>query len=282
MARDEGDEIADAPVAERPLIRRHAPAARLWHWLNAGLLLLLLASGLAIFNAHPRLYWGASGNIHDPAWFAIGHKGKEGYLRVGDREVPTTGVLGVRATPDGTLKARAFPAWATLPANSSLATARRWHLTAAWGFAALGALYAVWTLLSGHFRRDLCPERGELRPRHLARTCARHALLRLPRGAEAARYNVLQKLAYLSVIFVALPLMLLSGLAMSPFLVAEWPWLLDLFAGRQSARSVHFLGAAALVAFVIVHLAMVLAAGPLNQLRAMITGRYRLPKERHE
>ena len=106
-----------------------------------------------------------------------------------------------------------------------------------------------------------------------------HATLRFPKGEAARRYNVLQKLAYLGVLLVLLPVMVLTGLTMSPAMDATWPWLLDLFGGRQSARSIHFIAAWLLVLFVVVHLVMVVLAGPLNEIRSMITGRYRLPEE---
>jgi thiosulfate reductase cytochrome b subunit len=103
--------------------------------------------------------------------------------------------------------------------------------------------------------------------------------LKLPKGEAARNYNTLQKLAYLGVLGVLLPVMILAGLTMSPAMDAAWPWLLDLFGGRQSARSIHFITAFLLVLFVVVHLAMVVLAGPFNEIRSMITGRYRLPKE---
>ena len=101
-----------------------------------------------------------------------------------------------------------------------------------------------------------------------------------PTGDAALRYNILQKLSYVGVIFVLLPLMVLTGLTMSPAMDAAWPWLLDLFGGRQSARSIHFICAALLLGFILVHLMMVLLAGPINEIRSMITGRFRVPPDR--
>jgi thiosulfate reductase cytochrome b subunit len=117
--------------------------------------------------------------------------------------------------------------------------------------------YVLWSLVNGHFRRELLPERNELAPGHVWQEIKHHATLNFPKGAAAARYNVLQKLSYVSVIVVSIPLMVLTGLTMSPSMVASWPWLLDVFGGRQSARSIHFIVAAFLVLFVIVHLVMV-------------------------
>jgi Ni/Fe-hydrogenase b-type cytochrome subunit len=265
---------------EGDLVRRHRLSTRIWHWVNALTLLVMLMSGLMIFNAHPRLYWGQAGANYDPAWLQIGatREGR-GYFRVGDLVVDTTGVLGAREI-DGRLQKRAFPGWATIPSTYDLALSRRWHLTFAWllvaGFVAYGAV----SLANGHLGRDLWPRAREIRPAHLWEDIRRHARLDFPRGEEARRYGVLQKLAYLGVILGLIPLMILTGLTMSPGLDASWPWLVDLFGGRQTARSIHFIAAWTIVLFVVVHLVMVLLSGPFNGIRAMITGRYRLPREK--
>ncbi|MFT3974021.1 MAG: cytochrome b/b6 domain-containing protein [Amaricoccus sp.] len=261
------------------VVRRHRLSTRLWHWVNAGALVVLLMSGLMIFNAHPRLYWGAYGANADPAWLEIGAAAGRGYLRIGGTEVDTTGVLGVSAR-DGRLWAVAFPGWATIPSGYDLALARRWHLSFAWVLAAGLAAYAAASLVNGHLWRDLAPRRAELAPRHLWAEVKAHARLDFPAGEAARHYNTLQKLAYLAVLVGLLPAMVLSGLAMSPAMDAAAPWLLDLFGGRQGARSVHFIVAWLLVGFVVVHLAMVLLAGPFNEVRSMVTGRYRLPEAR--
>jgi thiosulfate reductase cytochrome b subunit len=138
----------------------------------------------------------------------------------------------------------------------------------------------LWSLAGGHIARDLAFRRGELAPRHVWQDICDHARLRLPTGAAALRYNVLQKASYIAVLFIALPLLILTGLTMSPGMNAAWPWLVDLFGGRQAARSIHFLTAFALAAFFLVHMLMVLLAGPVNEIGSMITGRYRLPKDR--
>lgn len=262
------------------LVRRHRLSTRLWHWINAGTLLILLMSGLMIFNAHPRLYWGHYGANPDPAWLEIGAADGAGFLRVGPATVPTTGVLGVWTDAEGEVRTRAFPGWATLPSGYNLALARRWHLTFAWVFAIGIVAYGLWSLANGHLRRDLLPTRAELHPSHVWADIRDHARLRFPRGAAALKYNILQKASYLGVMGVLIPVMILTGLTMSPAMVASWPWLIDLFGGRQSARSIHFIAAALLVLFVVVHILMVLLAGPFNEMRSMITGRFRLPKER--
>jgi thiosulfate reductase cytochrome b subunit len=190
----------------------------------------------------------------------------------------TTGALGLWKNSRGRLRSRAFPYWATIPSTYNLALSRRWHLTFAWLFATAVIVYGLWSLMNGHFRRDLLPRLSELRPAHLWRDIKRHATLDFPKGAAALSYNTLQKLSYLGV-FLALAVLVLTGLTMSPAVDAIWPWLLDLFGGRQSARSIHFIAAVSMVLFIVVHLLMVLLAGPVNEIRSMITGRFRLPEE---
>src|SRR5262249_27444700 len=131
-----------------------------------------------------------------------------------------------------------------------------------------------------HVQRDLAPTFSELRPAHLWHDIKEHARLHFPTGEAATRYNILQKLAYCAVLFVLLPGIILTGLTMSPGMDAAWPWLLDLFGGRLSAGSIHFICATGLVLFFLVHVVMVVLAGPLNEIRSMITGRYRLPVEK--
>src|SRR3546814_592371 len=223
-----------------------------------------------------------SSDLFDPAWLAIGSTADTGYLRIGDWKVETTGVLGRWTNAEGIEKTWAFPGWATIPTSYSLADGRRWHLFFAWVLAIGLTLYMLWTVFAGHLGKDLHVRRAEWSRRHIWRDIKDHARLRFPKGAAAARYNILQKLSYIGVIFILLPLMIATGLTMSPGMNAAWPWLLDLFGGRQSARSIHFIVAALLLAFFIVHLIMVLLAGPYNEIRSMITGRYRLPAERGE
>ena len=242
----------------------------------------MLMSGLMIFNAHPRLYWGEYGANYDRAWLQIGSRGDEGFLKVGDYRLETTGVLGLWKDRQGVVKRRAFPWWATIPSSYSLADGRIWHFFFAWVLVIAGLGYGMVSLLNRHIQRDLLPRGEELRLGHLWHEICDHARLRLPSGAAALRYNSLQKLAYLSVLFVLLPLIILTGLTMSPGVNAAWPWLLDLLGGRQSARSVHFLCAFGFVLFILVHIAMVILAGPINEIRSMITGRFRLPKERDQ
>ena len=166
------------------------------------------------------------------------------------------------------------PAWIVLPLPVNLEQTgwgRNLHFLAAWIFVLNGALYLLIALVSGHLLRRLAPDRDQLRPRHVAADIRAHLHLRGP-GA-AGRYNVLQKLAYLGVILVLGPVMLLSGLTMSPGVTAAYPELFTLFGGRQSARTIHFLSAALLVGFLLIHVWQVLANGPLDLMRGMITGR---------
>jgi thiosulfate reductase cytochrome b subunit len=262
------------------IVDRHRLSTRVWHWTNFLVLFVMLMSGLTILNAHPRLYWGEYGANSDPAWLEISSRGESGFLRIGDLTIETTGFLGTWRDDKGFMVRRAFPPWATIPSNYDLALSRRWHLTFAWLFAASIAFYALWSIGNGHLRRDLWPKRDELRLRHLWQDIKRHAKLDFPKGAAALNYNTLQKLSYVVVLLVLLPVMVLTGMTMSPALDASMGWLLDVFGGRQSARSIHFIAAMALVIFVVVHLVMVTLSGPINEIRSMITGRYRLPKEK--
>lgn len=263
-------------------IRRHSVITRLTHWLNVLCMIFLLLSGLQIFNAHPELYWGHYGANGDPAVLTIGSddgRGQpRGFVRIAGLEIPTTGVLGV-SQADGEKVSRAFPSWATIPSFQDLAAGRRWHFFFAWLFVINGLVYLGFSVLSGHFTRDLAPTAHELSPSHLGREVVDHARLRFPKGEEAKHYNALQKLTYLAVIVVLLPLMVLTGLTMSPGVDAALPALVDIFGGRQSARTIHFITASALVIFVIVHVAMVVLSGTWNNIRSMITGRYAIHEE---
>ncbi len=261
------------------VVIRHRLSTRLWHWINAITIFVMLMSGLMIFNAHPRLYWGEYGANADYAWLAIGVADDRGVLRVGAVKVETTGVLGLWKDREGIERRRAFPWWATIPSSYSLADGRRWHFFFAWVLVISGLGYWLISLLNRHVQRDLLPSRDELRPGHLWHEICDHVRFRFPKGSAALRYNSLQKLAYLSVLAILFPMIVFSGLTMSPGVNAAWPWLLDLFGGRQSARSIHFLCAFAFLLFILVHLLMVALAGPFNEIRSMITGRFRLPKE---
>jgi thiosulfate reductase cytochrome b subunit len=263
---------------QREVVYRHGVVVRATHWINVLCLALLLMSGLRIFNSHPALYWGNYGYNGVPSVLSIGaavdpgNGEPVGVTRIAGWSFVTTGVLGVSYDPARGMVARAFPLWLTL--NADLGLARDWHFLMAWLFVANGVVYLVFGLLSGHFRRDLAPAADQLAVRHILADVWDHLRLRVPRGEAARRYNVLQKLAYLAVVLVLLPVMVLSGLTMSPAVTAAVPGLLDLFGGRQSARTIHFLVTNLLVLFVLVHVLEVFLAGVVNGMRSMITGRY--------
>jgi thiosulfate reductase cytochrome b subunit len=259
------------------LIYRQSRWTRATHWVWAICLFFLMLTGLQIFNAFPSLHIGQeSGFDYDNAVLEIGARegtGENlvGYTRLLGYEFETTGVLGVSG-PDQAVQA--FPASLTIPSNRSLATGRVIHFFFAWVLVGTLAIWAIASALNGHLRA-LIPTIADLRG--LPRDVADHARLRFH---HSRNYNVLQKLAYASVLFIALPLMILTGLSMSPGFNAIAPWLLDLFGGRQTARTIHFLMMVGLIGFFVVHMLMILAAGPVNELRSIITGWYRVDPEK--
>ncbi len=268
-------------AAKGELTYRHRLPIRIMHWINAICLIALFMSGLQIFNAHPALYWGNDSRFDQPALSLKAMLLPSGELRgvtqVGAFHVDTTGVLGASKNQAGVIQARGFPAWATVPGPRSLADGRSWHFFFVWLFVINGLSYWLWSWRSRHFRQDLAPSGAELHG--IGGSIRKHLKFKHPTGAEAARYNVLQKLAYLSVIVVFGPGIVLMGLAMSPHMDSVLGWMVDLVGGRQSARTWHFIIAFSLLAFVLAHVFMVLVSGPLNQLRSMITGRYRIPPD---
>jgi thiosulfate reductase cytochrome b subunit len=259
-----------------PLVYRQRFLTRITHWVWAVSLFFLMLTGLQIFNAFPSLHIGLeSGFDYDNSILSIGAVEAEGELRGVTRvlgaEFDTTGVLGVSGG-----EVRAFPAAVTIPSKQSLATGRIIHFFFAWVLVITLTVWLVASAFNGHLRQ-LIPTLSDLRA--LPRDIADHARLRFHHSAE---YSVLQKLAYASVLFLALPLMILTGLSMSPGFNAVAPWLLDLFGGRQTARTIHFLTMVALIGFFAVHMAMILLAGPLNEMRSILTGWYRTDKEKKD
>ncbi len=283
------ESLSQPPMIPAPapawVIRRHRLPVRILHWINVVCLVVLLGSGLQIFNAHPALYWGDQSHFDDPL-LKLGARTVGGELRgetrIGDARFDTTGFLGASREADGKLHARGFPSWLTIPALKNLAIGRDWHFTFAWIFLVNGTFYLLWTFASRHFASDLAPTRNDWRG--FGRSVVDHLRFRHPKGEEATRYNVLQKLAYLGVILVLGPGIVLMGLAMSPYLGASLDWMVQAVGGRQSARTWHFLAAAGLVLFAFVHVFEVLVSGFWNNLRSMITGRYAVPVEeaRHD
>jgi thiosulfate reductase cytochrome b subunit len=256
------------------LVYRQSGWTRLTHWIWAISLFFLLLTGLQIFNAHPLLYIGKqSGFGFDNDILAIGaieyEGGPRGVTEVFGTRFDTTGVLGLSES-GGQLRGRAFPAWATIPSNQDLATGRVIHFFFAWILVGTLLGWLAASALNGHLRRDLVPRLADIRK--LPADIISHAKLRFRHARE---YNTLQKLAYAGVLFLLLPLMILTGLAMSPGMNAALPVIADLFGGRQTARTIHFIVMLLLVGFFIIHMLMILAAGPVNELRSIITGWYR-------
>ena len=225
-------------MADLPAIYRHRLPTRIWHWANAVTVFVMIGSGLMISNAHPHLYWGVFGANFDQPWFSPPR----------------------------------FPGWLTIPSSYNLALSRRWHLL----FALLLAFNLLWfmaaSLWNRHFARDLRIRAAELKPAAVLADVRAHLAFRFHDPARPAALNLLQKLAYALVLFVLLPLMIATGLALSPGWNAGAPWLLDLFGGRASARSIHFLACWALIGFIVAHLVLVILAGPVAEVRSMITG----------
>jgi thiosulfate reductase cytochrome b subunit len=260
-------------------IYRHRLPVRVMHWINVVCMTILLGSGLNIFNAHPTLYWG-NDSVTGTPWLSIRGEntpaGPVGKTRLGSTDFVTTGVLGVSKV-NGEVSARGFPSWATIPGPQWLAMARHWHLFFAWLFVVNGVLYLLYTIFSKHLVRDLVPTRDELK--NIGRSIVDHIKFKHPTGAAATRYNVLQSLTYLIVIFVLLPLIVFCGMALSPRIDTVFTGWVDLLGGRQSARSLHFLAAAGLLLFVFIHVFEVIVAGVWNEMRSMITGWYAVPAD---
>lgn len=217
-------------------MKRHRLSTRLWHWINLVCVVVLFMSGLTISNAHPRLYWGDWGFAPEQAWLIVPR----------------------------------FPDWMTIPGYYSLAVARDWHILMAWPFA-LG-LFFMWIamLVNRHFKRDIFTAPQEWKPAAIAADIKAH--LRLDFDHGQGKYNSLQKLAYGLVLGVFLPMMVFTGVAISPGMEPTFGWLVEILGGRQSARSLHFIFAFATLGFFIVHVLLVLLAGPVGQIRDMITG----------
>lgn len=263
------------------LYYRHALGVRIMHWINVVALTVLFMSGLNIFSAHPALYWGKSSYTGSGPVFQITARETNGQVngitQAFGREYVTTGVLGAGTGPGGHVVERTFPSWLTLPGNRWLSMARRWHFFFAWVFVINGLCYLAYSITSRHLGRDLAPTAADWRS--IGSSVLDHLRFRHPSGEAAKRYNVLQKLAYLGVIFVLLPLVVLTGFAMSPWLDSIIPGWVDAFGGRQSARTLHFIVAWLLVAFVFIHVFEVIVSGFWNHMRSMITGRYRVNLE---
>ena len=238
-------------MAETPGLR-HAFLVRVTHWLITFAFLALLVSGLEIVLSHPRFYWGEVGNVNNPTLFKIPVPSS--------RKMVPTGYGYVLPDQNG---------WS-----------RYLHFQSAWVLVLTGLVYVVAGFFNGHFRRNLLPTLSDVSPKRLAFSIAQHLRFERPSAEEAWSYNVLQRLAYLLVIFVLFPVIIWTGLAMSPSFVSAFPSAVNVLGGQQSARTLHFILTGALVLFLLVHVLMVILAGFRSRMRAIITGRAAEPLER--
>ncbi len=239
-----------APITSRPGIGvaatppRHPRFVRVTHWLAAVAVFALLVSGIEVLLSHPRFYWGETGNVNTTPLFSIPVPSSR-------RTVPT-GYGYVLPDQNG---------WS-----------RYLHVQSAWLLILTGVVYVVAGARSGHFRTNLLPSQADRSWRVLRASAAAHLRFRRSAADAAQSYNPLQRLSYLAVVFVVAPLIVWTGLAMAPAFTAIVPWLVDLLGGRQSARTLHFFATIALVAFIVVHVGMVVLAGFWPPVRAMIGG----------
>jgi thiosulfate reductase cytochrome b subunit len=260
---------------------RHPLPVRLWHWVNTLAIVVLLLTGLLLFDIHPRLYWGDEGHVGVPAFFSISAADRNSpvlktELQIGSHRWDVSGVLGL-AVDDG-FGAKDFlvvPA----PADWDFGATRGWHFMFAWILVIGAFLYGIYLLVSGRLAARWWPTRSEVTLRSIGREFLQHLRLRRTRGEAARQYNLFQKLSYMIVVFVLIPVMVLSGLTMSNSVTTAFPDLFTLFGGRQSARSVHFFAAMLLLAFILVHIFQVFVGGFFTLMRSMITGRYVIDRE---
>jgi thiosulfate reductase cytochrome b subunit len=231
---------------------RHSALVRITHWITTLCFLALLVSGVEIVISHPRFYWGETGNDLTPTLFKIPIPAS--------RSLVPTGYGFVLPDQNG---------WS-----------RYLHFQAAWVVVLTGLLYLIFGLLTGHFGKNLLPQGADLSWRSFSNAITKHLRFERPDKKEALSYNVLQRLAYLFVIFILFPLVIWTGLAMSPAFVSAFPATVNLLGGQQSARTLHFFVSLALVLFLLIHVGMVWFAGFRSRMRAMITGRASINMER--
>ena len=229
----------------KTVLPRHAALVRVTHWITLFCFLALLISGLEIVISHPRFYWGEVGNVNTRPLFTIPIPSSRG-------TVPT-GYGFVMPDANG---------WS-----------RYLHFQTAWALVLTGLIYVVAGMGSGHFRKNLIPEPHDRTWRAYWRRIAQYLRGAPPDAAEDHSYNVLQRTAYTVVIFVLFPLVLWTGLALSPAFDSAVPAAVNLLGGRQSARTLHFFVSGALLLFLIVHITMVALSGFKSRMRAMISGR---------
>jgi thiosulfate reductase cytochrome b subunit len=239
----------------------HAGWVRVSHWIVTLSILILVFTGFEILMVHPRLYWGKAGNDLTPALLElpISRNYKHGGY---DRPTPFYENGSGPVTANRTYDIFNQNGWG-----------RSLHFLAAWFLVVPGLIYLLLGVLGGHFRSHLLPRGRELAPRRFWRDVADHLRFRVPAAGGGPQYGPLQKCAYSFVVFVVAPLMIATGLTMSPAVTATFPSLLDLFGGYQSARTIHFFASAVLVLFVIGHVVMVARSGFRRHMRAMTLGR---------
>lgn len=231
---------------------RHSALVRITHWISTVCFFALLVSGIEIVISHPRFYWGETGNVLTPSLFDLPIPAS--------RSIVKTGYGYVLPDQNG---------WS-----------RYLHFQAAWALVLIGLLYVIWGLVTRHFGTHLLPAKTDLSWPALASSIGNHLRFKRPRDAEAWSYNVLQRVTYLFVIFVAFPLVIWTGLAMSPAVTSAFPAVVTVFGGQQSARTIHFFVTVFLVLFLVVHIMMICVAGFRDRMRAMVTGRASESKER--
>lgn len=257
-------------------ILRFPLSTRVLHWTAAMAIFVLLWSGLWIFNIHPRLYWGDYGYFGSPAVAELAADTStdppQMAINIGNVSLDVTGVIG-RVNRQPFVRLMNYPQGFDFGGNRAL------HFTAAWVLVIAWLYYVSHLIGSGRLKNNWLPRAGEMSPRHIGRDILNHLKLRRPRGEAALQYNILQKLSYLLLMFVLLPLVFLTGLTMSNSITTAWPFLFDLFGGRQSARTLHFLFATLMLLFILVHLFQLIVVGFINHVRGMITGKLKLKAE---
>lgn len=268
------DRVGSFPKPKTRLVIRQHLATRTTHWLWAICLFFLLLSGLQIFNAHPGLYIGKESGFtysNDVLTISSDSSGDtpKGVTKILGHAFDTTGVLGISGSGDDIVVA-AFPPSLTIPSHRDLATGRIIHFFFAWVLVATLLTWFGLSLRNRHIKKDILLKGYDIKG--LPADIADHVRFRFH---HTTRYSPLQKIAYAGVLFVLFPLIILTGFSMSPGIDSALPWLLDVFGGRQTARTIHFITMALLVLFFVIHMAMIVAASPINELRSIITGRYR-------
>lgn len=239
----------------------HRAWVRTCHWVGVLSFLALVYSGIFVFAVHPRLYWGEVGNSLTPALLEIpitANHQPDRWQRT------TTFPLG-----DGDI----FTATRNYPIFNQNGWARSLHFLAAWLLVAAGFVYFVTGIVTGHARKNLLPQIRELKTGVALAEARKYLRGDFDVSGGGAPYGFLQRLSYSIVIFLLFPLMIMTGMTMSPAMTAAFPLLLDVFGGFQSARTIHFFTFAALILFLLVHVAMVVLTGAGRQLRAMTWGR---------